>query len=45
VLPVRLSPDGVEFGERSFEFLIKEPHRFEDFGEGHIVFSPVGFFA
>ena len=28
-----LGPDLVEFEERSFKFLVEEPHRIEDFAE------------
>jgi hypothetical protein len=34
-------PDLVEFGQRSFKFVIEEPHRIENFAEGSGRFSPV----
>jgi hypothetical protein len=40
--PFSLRLDLVEFGQRSFEFVIEEPHRIENFAEGCRRFCPVG---
>src|SRR5437870_3824844 len=37
-----LSLDLVEFGRRSFKFVIEEPHRIENFAQGCRCFCPVG---
>src|SRR5258708_4618696 len=41
VLTLLLSLDLFEFGQRSFKFVIEEPHRIENFAEGCRCFCPV----
>jgi hypothetical protein len=35
-------PDSVEFGQRSFKFVVEEPHRIEDFAESCRCLGSVG---